>query len=124
MNNQTDKNKPVCRTKKLSATQHLVSYVHGGVMVGFAATCPYPEKIGTGNDWTVDIQSIASNPENADLREFFASHELMGILKYDLQDWCRENLAVEEEDNSKTLREEMAEMYLISMDFPTPIASW
>ena len=98
MTKKSNKNKAWSRTKKLTATQYLVTYAHGGVMVGLTASCQDPQCGGTGNDWKVEIQTINSDPEKDDLMEFFEAHEMLDILRYDMQDWCRENLSIDWEE--------------------------
>lgn len=109
MTNPFQKSKPKVETIKHSATEYSVTLAQHGVSTSFKAFCAEPDHEGTGNDWKVSISDIKSEKRWDDLLPFFESHELMGVLTYDLQDWCRENLHIDRAEYLSQVAAEMAE---------------
>lgn len=93
MGKNTDKSK--IKVVQDSATEYDVTITQNGVDTSFVARCPHPQQNGTGNHWEVEIYDLLSSRDKQDIRPFFEAHEMMGILKYDLQDWSRENLEID-----------------------------
>lgn len=106
MSKAIQKSKQTAETIKRSGNEYSVTLTDKGVTTEFTAVCPNPQQAGTGNDWKVSIEGIKSAKRWDDLLPYFESHELMGILNYDLQDWCRENLSVDYREYRAEMTEE------------------